>query len=160
MMLESLKNYLDNYQVKFVVISHAPAYTAQGVAGLMHIPGKELAKTIIVRLDRELVMCVLPANFHVDLGILKEATHAHAATLATEEDFRDWFPQCETGAMPPFGNLYGLRVYADRSLEQDIEIVFNAGTHRELIRMNWEDYKRLVDPIVMGFATENAAEAA
>jgi Ala-tRNA(Pro) deacylase len=158
MALTSLTEYLDAHNVAYVVISHSPAYTAQGIAGLAHIPGKELAKTVIVRLDGKLVMAVLPAKFNVDLELLRKK--AKSVALAAEEEFKDRFPQCETGAMPPFGNLFGLDVFADDSLEKDKEIAFNAGTHRELIRMTWEDFRKLAKPKVMRFAAGRSAEAA
>ena len=160
MSLARLANYLDAHNVRYLVISHSPAYTAQGIAGLTHISGKELAKTVIVRLDSSLVMAVVPANYHVDLQAMRKAAKAKVIELASEEDFQDRFPQCETGAMPPFGNLYGMRVYVDASLEKDREIAFNAGTHRELIRMLWADYVRLVAPTVLHFAAGRTAEAA
>lgn len=160
MAIARLTDYLDTHKIPYVVISHSPAYTAQGIAALAHIPGKELAKTVIVKLDGKLAMAVLPANFHVDLASLKSDAHARTAVLASEEDFRDRFSECETGAMPPFGNLYGLAVFADQSLEKDTAIAFNAGTHRELIRMTWADYKRLVEPTMLRFAVGRAAEAA
>jgi Ala-tRNA(Pro) deacylase len=160
MALASLTEYLDTHNIAYLVISHSPAYTAQGIAGLTHISGKELAKTVIVKLDGRLAMAVLPAKFHVNLVMLREAANAKTAALASEDDFKDRFPQCETGAMPPFGNLFSLDVFADDSLEQDKEIAFNAGTHRELIRMAWEDFKRLVEPNVIRFAAGRSAEAA
>jgi len=160
MALASLTEFLDSHNAAYVVISHSPAYTAQGIAGLVHISGKELAKTVIVRLDGTLAMAVLPANFHVDLPALRRAADAKNAQLASEEEFSDRFPECETGAMPPFGNLFGLRVYADDSLEKDKEIAFNAGTHRELIRMTWEDYKRLAEPRIVRFSAGRTVEAA
>jgi len=160
MALPNLMDYLDEHKVEYVVISHSPAFTAQGIAGLVHISGKELAKTVIVKLDGKLVMAVLPAKFHVDLVALKKAAHAKTAQLASEEEFADRFPGCETGAMPPFGNLFGLNVIADDSLEADKEIAFNAGTHRELVRMAWAEYKRLAEPKVTRFAAGRSAEAA
>ena len=160
MALASLMDYLDRENIRYVVITHSPAFTAQGIAGLAHIPGQELAKTVIVKLDGKLVMAVLPAKYHVDLIHLKERANARTAALATEDDFQGVFPGCETGAMPPFGNLFALPVYADESLEKDKEIAFNAGTHRELIRVSWEDFKRLVNPKVIRFAAGSSAEAA
>lgn len=160
MALARLTEYLDAHSVKYVVISHSPAYTAQGIAGLAHIPGKELAKTVIVKLDGSLAMAVLPAKFHVDLAALRRVANAKTAALASEDEFKDRFVECETGAMPPFGNLYGLTIFADESLEEDKEIAFNAGTHRELIRMSWEDYKRLAGPQMVRFAAGRTAEAA
>lgn len=157
MAIANLTEYLDKNRVQYLVISHSPAYTAQGIAGLTHISGKELAKTVMVKLDGSLAMAVIPAKFHVDLLLLKRAAGAKNVALATEDEFRDRFPECETGAMSPFGNLYRLPVYADQSLEKDKEIAFNAGTHRELIRMSWEDYKRLVQPQMAEFAAGHTA---
>ena len=160
MALASLTEYLDTHNIAYVVISHSPAYTAQGVAGLAHIPGKELAKTVIVKLDGKMAIAVIPAKFHIDLLLLRNATNAKSVALASEDEFKDRFPQCETGAMPPFGNLFSLDVLADDSLEKDKEIAFNAGTHRELIRITWEDFKRLAKPKVIRFAAGRSAEAA
>jgi len=160
MALASLMEFLDHHNVKYVVITHSPAYTAQGIAGLAHIPGQELAKTVIVMLDGKPAMAVLPAKYHVDLMLLRKKAHARSVALAQEEDFQRVFPDCETGAMPPFGNLFGLPVYADESLEKDKEIAFNAGTHRELVRMAWREYKEFVKPTITSFAAGRTAEAA
>jgi len=160
MALARLTEYLDTHNIAYVVISHSPAYTAQGVAGLAHISGRELAKTVMVKLDGKLVMAVLPAKYHIDLVALKKAAGASTVALAAEEEFQDRFPECETGAMPPFGNLYDLPVFADDSLEKDRDIAFNAGTHRELIRMTWADFKNLVRPGMIRFAAGRSAEAA
>jgi Ala-tRNA(Pro) deacylase len=160
MALSSLVDYLDKNAVKYTVISHSPAYTAQGIAALTHISGKELAKTVMVKLDGRLVMAVLPATSHVNLGLLKRAANAKSAELASEAEFKDLFLECETGAMPPFGNLYGMDVFADESLAQEKEIAFNAGSHRELIRLAWEDFEELANPKVSNFAAGRSAEAA
>jgi Ala-tRNA(Pro) deacylase len=160
MSLSSLREYLDKHAVRYIVISHSPAFTAQGVAAIAHVPGKELAKTVVVKMNGELAMAVLPASLRIDLPSLKQEEDARTVELACENDFRDKFPECETGAMPPFGNLYGLRVLADESLTRDDEIVFNACSHRELIRMSWSDYKKLANPKIVKFATGRAAEAA
>jgi len=160
MPLASLTEYLDKHSVKYIVISHSPAYTAQGIAALSHIPGKELAKTVVVKLDGQLTMAVLPASFRVDVGLLKKATNAKHVELASETEFRDRFPECETGAMPPFGNLYGIDVIADESLAKDKEIAFNACSHRELIRLAWEDFEKLAKPKVARFAAMRAVKAA
>jgi Ala-tRNA(Pro) deacylase len=148
-----LREYLDKQGIKYVNITHSLGYTAQEIASLAHIPGRELAKTVMVYLDDKLAMAVLPASTHVSLSKLKEVTGARTVTLATEREFRSAFPDCETGAMPPFGNLYGLPVYVDISLSFDKEIVFNAGTHRELVRLAYPDFERLVRPVVGEFAT-------
>lgn len=161
MPLSKLKDFLDSYKVKYVVISHSVAYTAAGIAALTHIPGRELAKTVIVKIDGALAMAVVAASQHVDLASLKAATGASTVELATEEEFRTQFPDCELGAMPPFGNLYAMSVFADESLLRDKEIAFNAGSHRELVRIAWDDFERLVQPKVMRVAAvKRAAEAA
>lgn len=160
MALSSLIEYLDKHHTQYIVISHSPAFTAQGIAASAHIPGKELAKTVMVKLDGKLVMTVLPAAFHVDLELLKQVTGAKAAEIAAEEEFRDLFPECETGAMPPFGNLFGIELFAEESLTKHREITFNACTHRELIRLGWEDFQELARPTVMRFAAGRSAEAA
>jgi Ala-tRNA(Pro) deacylase len=161
MPLSRLKEFLDSHGIKYIVISHSVAYTANGIAALTHIPGKELAKTVIVKVDNLLAMAVVSASQHVDLTLLKIASGARNVELASEDEFRDKFPDCETGAMPPFGNLYGIDVYADESLARDKEIAFNAGSHRELVRLAWEDFKTLVNPRVLKLAAvKRAAEAA
>lgn len=161
MPLATLRQFLESKQVKYLVISHSLAYTAQGIAALAHISGKELAKTVMVKIDRKLAMAVVPASRHVDLLRLKVAAGAKSVALASERDFRSHFPDCETGAMPPFGNLYGMAVFADETLTQDKEISFNAGSHRELVRLSWEDFAHLVAPTIASFATgKSAARAA
>jgi len=147
-----LREFLDGNRVQYVTITHSAAFTAQGIAALTHIPGKELAKTVIVNLDGALAMVVLPASFHVDLNLLKEVTGAKEASIAHERDFQNCFPGCELGAMPPFGNLYDLTVYVDESLTADKEIAFNAGSHYELIKMSYADFARLVKPVVVRVA--------
>jgi Ala-tRNA(Pro) deacylase len=148
MPLSKLRSFLDSHNVKYLVISHSLAYTAQGVAALAHISGKKLAKTVIVKIDGTLAMAVIPASLHVDLDRLRTITGAKEVALATEREFKDAFPDCETGAMPPFGNLYDMAVYADASLAENEEITFSAGTHRELVRMNWVDLMRFVNPSI------------
>jgi len=160
MSLSSLREYLDRNGIQYSVISHSPAFTAQGIAALVHVPGQELAKSVVVKLDGELALAVLPASFRIDLTSLEKETNSRRAELASEEEFRDAFPECELGAMPPFGNLYGFKVFADESLTHDKEIVFNAGSHRELIRMSWADFQRLARPKIIRFAARHSAEAA
>lgn len=141
-----LKEFLDKEHVKYVTIDHSPAYTAQEVAANAHIPGRELAKTVIVKVDGELTMVVLPASEHVRLEHLRQTLGAKKAELADEDEFREAFPDCETGAMPPFGNLYGMKVFVSQALREDEEIAFNAGSHSELIRLPYAEYERLVEP--------------
>ena len=160
MPLSKLRTFLDSHHIKYLVISHSLAYTAQGVAALAHVSGKQLAKTVIVKIDGVLAMVVIPASFHVDLNRLRKATGARTVELASEHEFKDAFPDCETGAMSPFGNLYDMAVYADASLVENEEITFTAGTHRELVRMSWEDMLRLVNPEIGVFAHHPSAAAA
>jgi len=153
MPLNQLRAFLDQHHIRYVVISHSKAYTAQGIAALAHISGKELAKTVILKLDGSLAMAVLPASYQVDLEAIKTATGVQAAELASEYEFKQHFPDCETGAMPPFGNLYGIPVYVDETLTEDDEIAFNAGSHSELIRLSYRDFEDLVNPLMLNFAS-------
>lgn len=141
-----LKQFLDKEHVKYVTIGHSPAFTAQEIAAHAHIPGKELAKTVIVKVDGELAMVVLPASEHVRLDHLRKTLGADDVELAHEYEFKETFPDCETGAMPPFGNLYGMKVFVSQLLREDDEIAFNAGSHDELIRLPYAEYERLVNP--------------
>ncbi len=146
MPVKKLKQFLDDHDVKYVSISHSPAYTAQTIAAAAHIPGKELAKTVIVKIDDKFAMAVLPASYRVHLGHLKAAVSADHVELATEAEIKSLFPDCEPGAMPPFGNLYDMDVYVAEQLTQDEEIAFNAGGHTELLRMSYKDFEKLVTP--------------
>ena len=149
MPLQTLKEFLDSRNIRYVVISHSLAYAATEIAALAHIPGKELAKTVIVKIDGVLAMAVVSAFQHVNLKLLKAATVARTVDLATEDEFKERFPDCEVGAMPPFGNLYGMPVFADEALSRHKEIAFNAGSHRELVRIAYEDFEKLVQPRVL-----------
>lgn len=160
MPLSKLRKFLDSNRIRYLVISHSPAYTAQGIAALTHVSGRKLAKTVIVKIDGVLAMAVLPASLHVDLDRLRSLTGAETVEIATEREFKDAFPDCDTGAMPPFGNLYDMAVYADASLAENEEVTFSAGTHRELVRMNWHELVRLVNPLVDNLAYQHATIAA
>jgi len=151
MPVQKLKQFLDDERVKYACISHSPAYTASEIAQSTHIPGRELAKVVVVTLDGRMAMAVLPANRKVDLNLLREAASADEARLATEEDFRLRFPDCDTGAMPPFGNLYGMEVFVSEQLADDDHIAFNAGSHTEVMRLAYADFARLVKPKVAKF---------
>ncbi|MHC4989869.1 MAG: aminoacyl-tRNA deacylase [Planctomycetota bacterium] len=148
MPIQKLKKFLDDKHIKYLTITHSPAYTAQEIAASAHIPGGELAKTVMVKLDGEMAMVVLPAPERVDFDLLKNACGAGQVELAPEREFADRFPRCEVGAMPPFGNLYGMKVFVADSLAEDEMIAFNAGTHTELIRITFSDFRALVDPIL------------
>jgi len=153
MPVKKLKEFLDKEKIKYVSIIHSPAYTAQEVAASAHVTGRELAKTVIVQLDGEMAMAVLPANRKIVLQDLREVTGSDQVKFVAEEDFEQKFPDCETGAMPPFGNLYGMEVYAAASLSENAEIAFNAGSHTEVIKLAYADFERLVKPKVVSFTT-------
>jgi Ala-tRNA(Pro) deacylase len=147
-----VSEFLDANHVQYVSITHSAAFTAQGIAALTHIPGKELAKTVIVNIDGVLAMVVLPASLHVDLDLLRTTVGAKDVRIAPERDFQDCFPGCELGAMPPFGNLYDMAVYVDEMLTRDDEIAFNAGSHYELIKLAYDDFEKLVKPVIVQVA--------
>jgi Ala-tRNA(Pro) deacylase len=147
-----LKEFLDSHEVKYVALEHSKAFTAAEIAALAHVPGREMAKTVMVDVDGHMAMAVLPASLRVSFDQLRAAIGAQTVVLSNERDFVERFPGCEVGAMPPFGNLYGMEVYVADSLARQEEIAFNAGTHTEVIRMAWTDYERLVQPLVMDFA--------
>jgi Ala-tRNA(Pro) deacylase len=153
MPVRKLKEFLDQNKVKYVTITHSPAFTAQESAATAHISGWALAKTVIVDIDGKMAMAVLPANLKVVLQDLRELTGADSVRFATEQEFKSAFPDCEVGAMPPFGNLYGMDVYVAPTLAENDEIAFNAGSHIELIKMSYHDFARLVQPKVVEFTT-------
>jgi len=147
-----LKAFLDEHRVRYHVLSHHERFTSSEIAQALHVPGQELAKVVMVKAGDKLVMVVLTANDRVDLAALKGAMGVREARLATEDDFRGTFPDCEVGAMPPFGNLYDVEVFADAALSKDKEIVFEAGNHKEAVKLAYEDFDRLVKPTVAEIA--------
>jgi len=149
--LKRLKEYLDSKKVGYEVLTHGKTYTAKELAQALQVPGKDLAKVVMLKVGERFVMTVLPANWKVDLHRLRDIFQTHQVRLATEEEFRGLFPDCDPGAMPPFGNLYGLEVYVDQSLTQDEEIVFPAGTHSEAVKLRYQDFVNLVSPKVGEF---------
>jgi Ala-tRNA(Pro) deacylase len=155
MLARSFKKYLDSQHVPYDVISHKATYTAQEIAAAAHISGKNLAKTVIIKFDGQLAMAVLPAAYQINFRRLREALGVDAVELAHEEEFKDLFPEYEVGAMPPFGNLYGLDVYIAESLTEDTEIAFNAGTHIDLVKMSYATFAGLVQPQVLRFSTRH-----
>lgn len=152
MPMQRIRQYLEQHKIEYTIITHPPAFTAQKVAAAAHVPGREVAKTVIVKADGELAMAVLPADLNLDLEHLRVAVGADAIELASEWEFKDRFPDCEAGAMPPFGNLYGLPVFVADSLTQDEFIAFNACNHREMIRLRYADFAELVKPRVLDIA--------
>lgn len=147
-----LKGFLDSFGIKYVAIRHSPAFTAAEVAASSHIPERCFAKTIVVDISGGLAFVVLPANRKIVLGDLRDLFADHDVKLADEDELAKRFPDCERGAMPPVGNLYGLPVYIAQSLAEEPEIAFNAGTHHEVIKMAFADFDRLVNPRVLDFA--------
>ena len=146
-----LKEFLDEHHVKYVTVGHSPAYTADEIAEAAHISAKDLAKTVVIKLNGKMAMAVLPANHKVDFGLLKRATGADQVELADEREFQDRFPDCDVGAMPPFGNLYDMEVYVEKALTEDDEIGFNAGNHSEIVKLAYKDFEGLVHPTVADF---------
>jgi len=153
MPVQKLKDFLDANGVRYVTIVHSKAFTAQETAASAHIKGKELAKTVMVKLDGKMAMAVLPASFPLDLNLLRQAAGGSQVELASEKEFRDLFPDCEAGAMPPFGNLYGMDVFVAERLAGDEQIAFNAGSHTELVQLAYADFERLVKPTVARFVS-------
>jgi Ala-tRNA(Pro) deacylase len=146
-----LKEFLENHHVKYSSITHSQGFTAQEVAASAHVSGKQLAKIVIVKIgnnSNKLAMVVLPANAHVNFTALKDMVGV-SVDLAKEADFKGKFPECELGAMPPFGNLFGMQVYASNQLGKLDQMVFSAGTHSELIRLAYQDFERLVHPKII-----------
>lgn len=148
-----VREFLDLHLVRYVSLRHSPAFTAAEVAQSAHVSGRDFAKTVIVVIEDEMVMIVLPASRRVLLNDLREMLDTTHLRLATEAEFRDRFPDCELGAMPPFGNLYGMRVFVSSLLAEEKEIAFNAGSHTEIIKMSYADFDRLVKPLVLDFVT-------
>lgn len=146
---KQLKEFLDNHHVKYLSIDHSPSYTAQEIAAVAHISGKQLAKTVIVKAGTQFIMVVLPATDHINFSELKEWTGTTEVDLARESEFKTKFPECEVGAMPPLGVLYGMPVFVSSHLAAQDQIAFNAGTHSELLKMAYQDFERLVKPKII-----------
>jgi Ala-tRNA(Pro) deacylase len=150
--MSDLLKYLNLTGIQYQVISHVPAFSAHSVALAAHVPDSQLAKTLLVRADEQYWMAVLRADYHLNQKLLKHAIEAKHVTLATEEELSVFFPDCEVGAMPPFGKLYALPVVVDKTLTTDEYIVFNACTHTQSVKMKYADYERLVRPIAAEIA--------
>lgn len=148
MPVQKLRRFLEEHEVPYRLIPHPATFTAQETAAAAHVRGREFAKTVMVRIDGELAMAVVPAPEHVSVRKLRDLTGAGSVEVAGEADFRDRFPDIEAGAMPPFGNLWGMRVFVDPRLREDEEIAFDAGSHTELVQLAYQDFERLVNPVV------------
>ncbi len=147
----TLKTYLDRERIRYDVLPHPEAFRATSIAQMLHAPEREMAKVIIVKVDDRYVMTVLPASWNVDLRRLREVFGTRHVRLATETELNELFPDCELGAMPPFGVLYGIPVYVDRTLTEDEYIVFEGGTHSEAVRMRYADFSAFGYPVVADF---------
>lgn len=141
-----LKSFLDEHDIKYLSIMHSMAFTATDIAHSAHIRSKHMAKTVIIKINDKLAMAVVPANYKVNLRLLAEALKDTKVELASEQEFTRYFPDCEVGAMPPFGNLYNMDVYVAEQLTENEQIIFNAGSHMELIQMDYKDFENLVTP--------------
>jgi Ala-tRNA(Pro) deacylase len=151
---EKLRQLLDEHKIKYISINHWPAYTARETAASAFVPRGEFAKTIIVDLDGAKAMAIVPASRHVDTEALRKLAGADEARLATEDEFSSLFPDCEVGAMPPFGSLYGLPVYVDELVREVDDLCFNAGSHDRIIRMDCADFLELEQPVPGEFAVK------
>jgi Ala-tRNA(Pro) deacylase len=152
MPVKRMRELLNHNGIKYVTFQHSPAYTAQEIAQSAHISGKNLAKIVMLKIDDEMAMAVVPASHQVNLESLKGAAIANKVELASEQEFKGMFPECEAGAVPPFGNLYGMKVFVSEALAEDVAIAFNAGTHTELVGLAYRDFERLVKPKVGNFS--------
>ena len=148
-----LKDFLDRNEIKYELIHHPTTYTAQLTAASSHVRTDEMAKVVMVNRDGKLAMAVLPASKRVDITALHTASGAASMRLASELEFKQQFPDCDAGAMPPFGNLYGMDVFVDEGVTKQARIAFNAGSHDEVLRVAYEDFACLVQPKVLRFAT-------
>lgn len=158
--LKKLKMVLDEAKVPYEVYNHALAYTAQEIAARQHVSGNELAKVVMIEADDQLVMGVIRGNDKIALHVVEESLNVRHARLATEDEFIARFPECEVGAMPPFGHLFGLNVYVDPALAKDEYIYFNAGNHVQTVRLRYKDFARLVQPQVVRLVGERSKFAA
>jgi Ala-tRNA(Pro) deacylase len=158
--LAQLKDLLDQAKISYQIYSHRSAFTAQEIAESLHSSGKEMAKVVILKVNGSFMIAVAPADRMVSLKKAGAALGAREVSLATEAEFTSLFPGCEIGAMPPFGDLFGLRVYVDSALEREKEIFFNAGNHQQTVRLGYADFKRLVHPTVVVLTESRYRKAA
>jgi Ala-tRNA(Pro) deacylase len=155
---ESIRQFVETRGIGFTPIHHRIAYTAQEEAAATHVPGKEWAKTIVCMADGQPILAMVAACDHVDLEAVRAASGAKVVRLASETEFRSLYPDCETGAMAPFGPLYGQKVFVDEALSRDLEITFHAGTHADAIRMRYEDFAGLVRPVATCIGRRSLAQ--
>ena len=149
--LRRLQEYLDRHHVHYEVLGHEEAYTAPEIAQTLHVSGKMLAKVVMIQADQRIVMAVLPSTWTIDFARLKKTLRCRHVRLATEDEFKGLFPDCDIGTMPPFGNLYAVPVYVDNLLAEDEDIVFEVGTHSGAVKLRYQDFADLVHPIMAEF---------
>jgi Ala-tRNA(Pro) deacylase len=152
MPVKAIIDYLDQNNIRYIIINHSAAYTASEIAASAHIKGQNLAKTVMVKICDKMNLLVIPAKYQINFDYLKKYTECDSIELANENEFTQLFPDCQTGAMPPFGHLYGMKTYLDKTLTYDEEIAFNAGNHSQLIQLSFKDYMKLVKPEISNFA--------
>ena len=160
MPMNRIKQFLIENTVKYTTIEHSPAYTAMEIAESSHISGRKMSKTIIFRADDQLCMAVVPANFWVDCASLKKITRSSFVEIAQEKDFAELFPECELGAMPPFGTLFGMITFFDEKLLDTPLLSFNAGSHSQVMQMQTNDYLSLCNPVIVNISTTHRFNAA
>lgn len=148
---QQLKEILDSEKISYEILRHAEAYTAMEIAGALRMPGKVVAKTVIVKADGQTVMCVLPATHMLDFEKFKKIVNAEKVELMHEGEIARLFPQFEVGAEPPFGHLSQMVVYVDKHLAENEEILINAGTHTDIVKLSWNDFLKLANPIIGDF---------
>lgn len=158
--LKRLKEVLDQAKLPYEVYNHALAYTAQEIAATQHFSGNEMAKVVMLEVDDELVMAVIAGNHKISTETARVSLGAGRVRLATEAEFSLRFPECEVGAMPPFGNLFGLKVFVDPALTRDEYIYFNAGNHVQTVRLKYKDFAALVNPRIVKLVAEHKKKAA
>ncbi len=144
-----MRQYLAENGVLYTNIRHSPAFTSADIAESVHLGKHNFAKTVVVFINELMALVVVPASARIAMPELRDMFQTTHVRLATEGEFTDVFPDCALGAMPPFGNLYGLPIYVEASLAEQPEIAFNAGTHTEVIKMAYADFDRLVRPLVL-----------
>ncbi|MGD1277794.1 MAG: YbaK/EbsC family protein [Tepidisphaeraceae bacterium] len=152
-----IQDLLASNNASYRAIKHDPAFTAQEVAQSTHVPGKYMAKTLVVCIDGHLALAVVPATKRLDLTLLRSQAAAKEVRLADESEFEECFGDCEVGTAPPFGNLFGIRTFVDVGMAMQEEIAFNAGTHTDVVIMRFADYSALVKPLMVQIAVEGPA---
>lgn len=154
-MLKNLCDFLDSHKTRYTTVHHSQAFTAQEIAESAHVQSRDFAKTVIVKLDGKLAMVVLPASEKVDTDLLGSVSGSKKAEIAGENEFQSHFPKCEIGAMPPFGNLFEMDVYVEEKMAANDNVVFNAGTHTELVQMSMKDFLDLIHPKIVRISKSN-----